>query len=85
MRLQDKGMHLACPRRVQLSVGGCVGPCDMPNVVVVNSDAGSQWLGNITEFNQYMALVDWATRSMDAGRLLDLPREFKAHVLQPWR
>jgi hypothetical protein len=30
-------------------------------------------------------LVDWATRSMEAGILLELPREFKAHVLQPWR
>jgi hypothetical protein len=62
-----------------------VGPCDTPNVVVVKSDAGSQWLGNITEFNQYRALVDWATRSMEAGRLLELPRELKAHFLQPWR
>jgi tRNA A22 N-methylase len=53
--------------------------------VVVNSDAGSQWLGKITEFNRYRALVDWATRSMEAGRLLELPREFKAHFLQPWR
>ena len=60
---------------VQLSVSGCVGPCDMPNVVVVNSDSGSQWLGNITEFDQYSALVDWATRSMEAGRLLELRRE----------
>jgi hypothetical protein len=57
----------------------------MPNVVVVNSDAGSQWLGNITDFNQYRALVDWAAQSMETGRLLELPREFKAHVLQPWR
>lgn len=23
-------------KRVQLSVSGCVGPCDLPNVVVVN-------------------------------------------------
>ena len=47
----------------------------MPNVVVVNSDSGSQWLGNITEFDQYSALVDWATCSMEAGRLLELRRE----------
>jgi hypothetical protein len=83
--LKEEWRRRGLLKRVQLSVSGCVGPCDMPNVVVVNSDAGSQWLGNITEFNQYRALVDWATRSMEAGRLLELPREFKAHFLQPWR
>lgn len=72
-------------KRVQLSVSGCVGPCDLPNVVVVNSVSGTQWLGNITEFNQYRSLVDWAARSMEAGQLLDLPPEFNEHIVQPWR
>lgn len=72
-------------KRVQLSVSGCVGPCDVANVVVLNSEAGSQWLGGITEFNQYRALVDWAARSMDAGHLLELPKEFREHRIQPWR
>jgi cobaltochelatase CobN len=72
-------------KRVQLSVSGCVGPCDLPNVVVVSSQSGSQWLGNITEFDQYRSLVDWAARSMEAGQLLDLPREFNEHMIQPWR
>jgi hypothetical protein len=72
-------------RRVQLSISGCVGPCDIPNVVVVNSDSGSQWLGNITEFNEYRLLVDWAVRSMETGHLLELPPEFETHIiLQPW-
>jgi len=83
--LKEEWRRRGLLKRVQLSVSGCVGPCDMPNVVVVNSDSGSQWLGNITEFDQYSALVDWATRSMEAGRLLELPHEFKAHFLQPWR
>ena len=72
-------------KRVQLSISGCVGPCDVPNVVVVNSETGSQWLGSITEFHQYKSLVDWAVRSMDAGYLLELPMEFKGHMIQPWR
>jgi hypothetical protein len=72
-------------KRVQLSISGCVGPCDTPNVVVVNSESGSQWLGNITEFDQYCSLVEWAVRSMEAGQLLDLPWEFREHLLHPWR
>jgi cobaltochelatase CobN len=72
-------------KRFQLTVSGCVGPCDVPNVVVVHSESGSQWLGNITQFNQYRSLVEWACRSVEAGHLLELPREFKDHRMEPWR
>jgi hypothetical protein len=54
-------------------------------VVVVNSETGSQWLGNISNFGQYRSLVEWAARSVDAGHLLELPREFKDHLMEPWR
>jgi hypothetical protein len=72
-------------KRFQLSISGCVGPCDVPNVVQVNSDTGSQWLGNITQLDQYSTLLEWAALSTEAGHLLDLPREFKDHRLRPWR
>ena len=64
---------------------GCVGPCDVPNVVVVNSETGSKWLGHITQFNQYRSLVDWAVHCVEAGHLIELPREFKDHLMEPWR
>ena len=70
---------------MQLTISGCVGPCDVPNVVVIHTEDGSQWLANITEFNQYKSLVEWAARSVDVGHLLELPREFKAHLIEPWR
>ena len=72
-------------KRFQLTVSGCVGPCDVPNVVVVNSVEGSQWLGNITHNTQYLSLIEWAARSVNAGHLLELPREFKDHRMEPWR
>lgn len=70
---------------MQLTISGCVGPCDVPNVVVIQSETGSLWLANITDFNQYRTLVEWAARSVDAGHLIELPREFKAHLIEPWR
>src|ERR1700751_3304936 len=79
--LKEEWRRRGLLKRVQLSISGCVGPWDVPNVVVVNSEAGSQWLGNITEFNQYRSLVEWAARSVHAGHLLELPREFKAHLI----
>ena len=83
--LKDEWRKRGLLKQFQLTVSGCVGPCDVPNVVVVNSEAGSQWLGNIAHFNQYRSLIEWAGRSVEAGHLLELPREFKEHRLEPWR
>ena len=83
--LKEEWRRRGLLKRFQLSISGCVGPCDVPNVVVVNSEAGSQWLGNVTDFNQYRSLVEWAARSVHAGHLLELPSEFNAHLIEPWR
>lgn len=32
-------------KRVQLTISGCVGPCDVPNVVAITSALGTEWLG----------------------------------------
>jgi hypothetical protein len=55
-------------------MSGCLGPCDLPNVLTISSESGTVWLGGITEFNQYQAS---AARSKDAGELLHLPKEFR--------
>ena len=84
--LVEKGV--ACQRateRVQLTISGCLGPCDLPNVVTISNENGTQWLGEITQFGQYRDLVDWATRSRDAGELLPIPTEFHRHTLHPFR
>jgi hypothetical protein len=31
-------------KRVQLTISGCVGPCDVPNVVVITRSSGTEWL-----------------------------------------
>jgi (2Fe-2S) ferredoxin len=72
-------------KRVQLTISGCLGPCDLPNVVTISDESGTQWFGEITEFEQYRDLVDWAARSRDAGELLPLPKEFQRHTLHPFR
>jgi len=41
-------------KRVQFTISGCVGPCDVTNVVVViTSSSGTVWLGNISKFEEY--------------------------------
>jgi hypothetical protein len=83
--LRDEWRKRGLLKRMQLTISGCVGPCDVPNVVVIHAETGSLWLANITEFNQYRSLAEWAARSVDAGHLLELPREFKSHLIEPWR
>lgn len=31
----------------RVTISGCVGPCDVPNVVVITTSSGTEWLGNI--------------------------------------
>lgn len=71
-------------KRVQLTISGCVGPCDVPNVVVITTSSGTEWLGNIDKFDQYRSLVEWAVRCRDAGEMLALPREFQECRISPF-
>jgi hypothetical protein len=61
-------------KNVHLSISGCLGPCDVANVVKVNSPEGEIWLGDLCDFNQYRELADWASACHQAGRVLALPR-----------
>jgi hypothetical protein len=49
-------------KRVQLTISGCVGPCDVPNVVVITSASGTEWIGNVVELKQYRSLMEWAVQ-----------------------
>jgi hypothetical protein len=71
-------------KRVQLTISGCVGPCDVPNVVVITSPSGTEWLGNISDFDQYRSLLEWAEKCRDAGEMLDLPLQFHECRISPF-
>ncbi len=68
-------------KRVHLTISGCLGPCDVPNVVMIASADGTQWLGNLTQQRHYAMLADWAEQSKNWGVLLPLPQLFDAHIL----
>jgi hypothetical protein len=71
-------------KRVQLTVSGCVGPCDLPNVVVIASSSGTERLGNIVKVDQYRSLLEWAIRCRDGGEMATLPREFEECKINPF-
>lgn len=69
-------------KRVQLTISGCLGPCDVPNVVSIVTNEKTTWLGDISRRDQYQSLVDWASRTKDRGRAVELPKELTSHLLQ---
>jgi cobaltochelatase CobN len=69
-------------KRVQLTISGCLGPCDVPNVVKIVSPTKIAWLGNIARKDQYQSLLDWASRSKNQGSAVDIPAELLAHLLE---
>ncbi|MDX2033780.1 MAG: (2Fe-2S) ferredoxin domain-containing protein [Blastocatellia bacterium] len=60
-------------KAIQLTISGCLGPCDLVNVVSIVTPTRMHWLGGLTEQTHFDALLEWATASVAAGRLLPLP------------
>lgn len=59
--------------RVHLTITGCLGPCDVANVVGIVTPDATWWLGALDDQRHWEALLGWATDSRDAGVVLPLP------------
>jgi cobaltochelatase CobN len=66
-------------RAVQLTISGCLGPCDLPNVAVVLTPGGIVWYGNLAGDAHYDDLVAWAESCKAEGRTLPPPASWEAH------
>ena len=66
-------------RGVQLTISGCLGPCDLPNVAVVATAAGLQWYGRLDRDAHYDALLAWARACVASGTALPVPESLAAH------
>jgi cobaltochelatase CobN len=66
-------------RSVQLTVSGCLGPCDLANVALVITPGGNLWLGGLAGDAPYEALIDWARECHRRGRLVPLPERLGPH------
>ncbi len=60
-------------RSVQLTVSGCLGPCDVANVVLLITPRGTEWLGRVAGDAAYGHLIRWARACQAAGALVPLP------------
>ena len=58
---------------VQLSVSGCLGPCDLPNVCTIITPDEQAWYGRLTTREDYAVLLHWARQCRERGAVLPLP------------
>lgn len=83
--MKDEWKKRGLKKSIQLTISGCLGPCDLSNVVSISSATDTVWLGTLREFRDYAALVEWITASRGAGRVLPLPEELSEFRFTPFR
>jgi nitrile hydratase accessory protein len=52
--------------RVHLTIGGCLGPCALANVVMILFDGRQAWFHSVSADEQVLALYDWIEVMVDA-------------------
>ena len=60
-------------REIQLTISGCLGTCEMRNVVLLRTEGDRIWLGGLSEKEQYEAIIDWASSGSDTCLLYTSP------------
>ena len=58
---------------VNLTISGCLGPCNMHNVSLLKTKNGNIWLGELCSHEHYDALVEWGSNVAEYGIDAELP------------
>jgi hypothetical protein len=83
--MKDQWRLHGIKKSIQLTISGCLGPCDVSNVVSITSGDQTVFLGRLREFADYAALFQWALASAEAARPLPLPVELNERRFDPFR
>jgi len=83
--MKDEWKKRRLKTSIQLTISGCLGPCDLANVVSISSAIQTVWLGRLRDFANYAALLEWALASREAGHALPLPLELNELRFDPFR
>jgi len=69
-------------RIIQLTISGCLGPCDVANVVQIITPSGIEWFGRLEEETHYDALIDWARACRRSAAVVPRPALLSAHQFE---
>jgi hypothetical protein len=71
-------------RTVQLTISGCLGPCDLTNVTLLLTQDEQIWLGRLEGEEIYDEIIAWAKASDASGKLLPLPKVLESQRFTRW-
>lgn len=71
-------------RTVQLTISGCLGPCDLTNVTLLLTPDAQVWFGGLAGEAAYQALIQWARDCHAAGECLPPPAILDPHRFERW-
>lgn len=78
--IKERWKSLKLNGTIQLTISGCLGPCDLANVFyLLSSDGVGQWFGGLSEHWQYETLIQWASECQQSGSLLPVPATLDGH------
>lgn len=70
---------------IQLTISGCLGPCDAPNVVLVLTSRGAEWFANVSGDATYDTFIGWARACHSLKTVLPLPPALDAYRLERFK
>ncbi len=68
--------------KVHLTIGGCLGPCTLSNVVLLLFDGKPLWFQSINSAPQVLAIYDYIDQMLAADRYMPPPAELAEYVFQ---
>ena len=68
--------------RVQLTMAGCLGPCQLANVVLLFFDGQPVWFQSINHESQIAAIYDYVESMLKADAFLPPPAELAEYVFE---
>lgn len=78
--IKERWKSLNLNKTIQLTISGCLGPCDLANVCyLLSRDGTGQWLGGLSEAWHYQTLIRWAIECRSSGSLLPIPATLDCH------
>jgi len=78
--IKERWKALKLNGTIQLTISGCLGPCDLANVFyLLNSNGVGQWFGGLSKDWQYDTLIKWATECQQAGSMMPMPAALECH------
>jgi len=81
-RMKETWKRLGPNQFIQLTISGCLGPCDVANVCCVMTRQATIWLGGLTLPEHYQRLIDWAISCAKTKTLQPLPELLQRHIFR---